>query len=149
MTPKELAPQLTGREIGDETTPEIEAAAKAAGLVIVFGASDDLMEFRGAINEEIGAYEGAVATVDAEGLAPDYEEIIAAHEHDMKDVLREYFRREDTGREIEALWDSEEPYSWTFKTDIPHETFEIIEDGEPYCRGIVFRLVDAAKDAPT
>ena len=145
MTPIELAQQLTGREIGNETTGSIEAAARAAGLVIVFGASDDLMELRGAINEEIGAYDGTIATVDHEGLVPDYDEIINSDHRDMKYSLREYFRREDKGREIEALWNSEEPYSWTFKTDIPHATFEVIEDGKPYCRGIVFRLADAGK----
>lgn len=31
---------------------------------------------------------------------------------------------------------------WRFKTEIPHETFEIFEDGELFCVGIVFRLED-------
>ena len=32
--------------------------------------------------------------------------------------------------------------AWTYRTDIPHETFMIYEDGEPYCRGIVFNIDD-------
>jgi hypothetical protein len=48
-----------------------------------------------------------------------------------------------TARKIEAVW-AEDGYSWTYRTDIPHATFEITEDGEPYCRGIVFALADLA-----
>lgn len=29
---------------------------------------------------------------------------------------------------------------WTFETDIPHETFTIVEDGEIWCVGIVFSM---------
>lgn len=35
-------------------------------------------------------------------------------------------------------------YSWIYQTDIPHATFEIVEGDDPYCRGIVFALADAA-----
>ena len=45
-------------------------------------------------------------------------------------------------RTIEALFAKEPGYTWIYKTDIPHETFEIVEDGEPYCRGIVFNIGD-------
>lgn len=34
------------------------------------------------------------------------------------------------------------PIPWTYETDIPHETFVIYNDGEPYCRGIVFSVDD-------
>lgn len=43
---------------------------------------------------------------------------------------------------IEALWDYDKNFVWTYKTDIPHETFDIMEDDEPYCKGIVFYLKD-------
>ncbi|HJV76034.1 MAG TPA: hypothetical protein VJ654_17570 [Noviherbaspirillum sp.] len=116
-----------------------ESLAKRHGLVIVFGASDDLMEFRGAIYDELGAYEGTTAYVDSRGLLPARESI---DEHE--DALRDYFARQPNAVPIEALWDPGDGYSWKFKTDIPHETFEITEDGEPYCRGIVFALADVA-----
>jgi hypothetical protein len=32
--------------------------------------------------------------------------------------------------------------SWSYETDIPHATFDVLEDGEVYCRGIVFALAD-------
>ena len=30
--------------------------------------------------------------------------------------------------------------TWVYRTDIPHVTFMMYEDGEPCCRGIVFYL---------
>lgn len=42
---------------------------------------------------------------------------------------------------ITAIWDNY-GYSWTYKTTIPHETFEIMEGEQKYCRGIVFSTDD-------
>ena len=48
-------------------------------------------------------------------------------------------------REIEAIWrhrpsgEMDDP-PWILKTDIPHESFMIVEEGEPFSRGIVFSL---------
>jgi hypothetical protein len=136
VTPKELAEILNGREYGEEMTKDEQNAAAENNLVVVFGASDDLMEFRGAIDDELGAYEGTDAWVDASGLLPTWEEVLTdANKNDIRDWLG----REDAAVRIEAKWDSE-GYSWTFETKIQHETFEIVEDGEKYCRGIVFSL---------
>lgn len=49
MTKESLAAILNGRTYGDEITKEEEAQAKAAELVVIYGASDDLVEFGGAI----------------------------------------------------------------------------------------------------
>ena len=142
MTAQELAALLTGREYLEEIGEEEEAMAKAEGLVVVFGASDDLMEFRGAIHDEIGAYEGTTARVTATGLLEDWETFLNSHEPES--AFEAYFEKKRSGfKEIEACWCAEDGYSWTFKSEIPHATFEIVEDGEPYCRGIVFRLEDA------
>ena len=43
---------------------------------------------------------------------------------------------------IEAIWCAKGEPSWTYKTNIPHSTFLILEDGEPSCRGIVFALAE-------
>lgn len=142
MTPQELADRLNGRDYGSEMTRAEEAEAKDAGIVVVFGASDDLMEFRGAIDDEMGAWGGAEVWVDVEGLVPNFENACDEPDHSKKDALREYFRREKGGVTIEAHW-NRDGYSWTYSTDIPHATFDIMEDGEKYCRGIVFRLEDA------
>lgn len=134
-----LARALDGTTYPVRIAEDFRRQAKAAGLVIVYGASDDLMEFEGAVNDEIGCFDGGSARVDAKGIVPDFDSL----DKDDKDALRDYFRREAGGKLIEALWCAEPGYSWTYRTLIPHQTFEVVEDGEPYCRGIVFRLADA------
>ena len=139
MTKEGLAALLTGREIGYEITRSEEAEAKAAYLVVVFGASDDLIELRGAIDDECGAGESTEIKIDCDGLVPDFDNV----DHDDKDEMRSYFKREGgPTKAITVLWCAEEGYSWTYQTTIPHSTFEIVEDGEHYCRGIVFSLAD-------
>lgn len=142
MTKEQLAAQLNGRQYREEMTTEEESAAKADGLVVVFGASDDLMEFRGAIEDEGGAYDGGTALIDSRGLLPDRDSI------DDDEELEDYFSRKRAARKIEAIWHDDPGHSWTYKTDIPHVTFEVMEHDKPYCRGIVFELKNAAKNAP-
>ncbi len=60
MTAKELAELLSGREVGNEITSAEAQRASDAGLVVAFGYSDDNVEFRGNIDDETGAYRGAV-----------------------------------------------------------------------------------------
>lgn len=139
MTRDELATQLNGTEYPVRISKELGAQAKAAGLVVVYGASDDLMEFEGAIHEEFGAYGGTIEFVDAVGTFPDFDDLCDSKDFDG---LYGYFGRYAKRHEIEAIWDGGDGYSWTYKTDIPHATFEVTEDGEPYCCGIVFSLAD-------
>jgi len=138
MTKEELAAQLTGLEYPTRIPGSLIVAAQSAGLVILCGASDDLMEFYGARREEIGCYDGGTAFVDIEGVLPDRDCL------DGDEKIAEYVHRQKSAKSIEALWCKEEGYSWTYKTEIPHATFEVVEDGEPYCRGIVFALADLA-----
>ena len=108
MTLKEFAQMLDGREYLHEITKEEEALAKELGFVVVFGYSDDNAELRGAIDDEIGCFDGGKLE----------------HE-DLPDV-------------IYAKWcDRETNYLWSYKTSIPHETFRIYEDGDYWCIGIV------------
>ena len=141
MTKEQLAAQLTGAEYPLRISAEIAEQAKAAGLVVVYGASDDLMEFEGAIYDEIGAYEGATAyIVDGklwQGNGCDHHETGCVHAQAAEQAAKA------RGRKIEALW-VVDGYSWVYKTDIPHATFEITEDGQPYCRGFVFDLKDCS-----
>jgi hypothetical protein len=139
MDAKTLAAKLDGREYTNEITREEEAQAKAAGLVVAFGASDDLLELRGAIHDETYPSDSIGARVDVKGIVPTFESVL---DDGDKDALRDYFRRENGGAVIRAVWAGEPGYSWIINTDVPHETFEIVEDGEPYCRGIVFALAD-------
>ena len=136
MTKEELAARLTGRECRAELSGGDIRDAKAAGLVVVYGASDDLMEFDGAIRDEVGVYNGGLALLDAKGV------LDRAQIDDDDEAIADFVSRKKAARTIEALWAAEGGYSWTYKTDIPHATFEVVDDGEPYCRGIVFALDD-------
>lgn len=42
-------------------------------------------------------------------------------------------------KQIEAIW-GKDGISWQYKTDIPHATFNVMEDDEVYCIGIVFDI---------
>ena len=134
ITSQEAAERLKGCEYGQEGSPELWAEMKAAGLVAVFGASDDLMEFRGAIDDELIAYDGAEAFVTPHGLFKPCD-----------DNWPHSVAAQKSAVQIDALWDAgdgEPP--WTYETEIPHATFNVFEDGEIFCRGIVFALADAA-----
>ena len=129
MTPRAIAEKLNGLEYRKEPNSDIITEAKKAGIVIVFGASDGLMEFRGAVDDEIGG----TALFTPKGLLKNL--------CDNKECL--YAEKEKQNAiPIHALWCEEPDYSWTYKTEIPHETFEVLEDEERYCRGIVFKLSD-------
>lgn len=143
MTKEELAKKLNGREYRNEITDSEAKEAKNSGLVIVFGASDDLLELRGSIEDEFGCYDGGEALIDSDGLLPDRENI------DEDDELEEYFSRKKTAKKIEAIWNKGN-ISWQYKTSIPHSIFKVMEDGEVYCKGIVFSIneIDKASKAP-
>lgn len=134
-TKESIAAAINGVEYPCDILPAIIAEAKAAGLVIVFGASDDLMEFRGAIYDEVGVDGGGTAHLDREG-------ILVRDQCESDEEIADHMIRKRTSRKIEALWCAEGDYSWTYVTDLPHSTFEVAGDRGPYCRGIVFALAD-------
>jgi len=135
MTMKDFANCLTGIEYPCCIPSDLTNIAKERGWVIVYGASDDLIEFDGAIVDEAGVYDGGEVKFDKEGFLPSFEDV----EHNPKDCQK-WLKRASNTTTIEALWCKEERYSWTYKIDRPHETFEVMEDDEHYCRGIVFAI---------
>lgn len=136
MTAKELATLLNGRDYGHEITREEEKLAKENGIVVVFGYSDDNMEFRGAINDEADCYDGGEAKLNGQGLLEEPECGMDG------DNCPFYIKETKRAKTIKAVWCAKDSAPWTYETDIPHETFNIYEDGELYCVGIVFALAD-------
>jgi hypothetical protein len=139
MTKEELAAKLNGREYGEELYDLDMDEVKENNLVIIYGASDDLIEFDGAINDESGCCGGGKIKFDKKGVIPEWDEIKDALD---EDTARVYLNRKENYSEIEAVWCSGSGYSWEFKTDIPHACFDIMDEGEKYCRGIVISLDD-------
>ena len=125
MTAKEIADMLDGIDYGElinerGKVKEIFGLAEESELVIVHGASDDLMEFRGAIEDEADCYDGGDVYFDEDGIGID---------------------AEDADNLITAVWaDEEKNASWTYETDIPHEEFKVYDEGVLYCIGIVFSV---------
>ena len=110
MTPNEFVKlYMQNCQYRNEVSLMAAAIAEENGLVVVFGASDDLCEIRGAEDDEIDCFDGGEATI--------------------------------AGAKVKINW-CKDGYSWTYDTDIPHECFDVYEDGEKYCRGIVFSIAD-------
>lgn len=127
---KEFAKSISGKEYGypQFTKEEIEES-KENGFVIVYGASDDLMEFEGAIQDEGGCFDGGDVYFNKNEVCQDSKE-----KGNYPNCITAIRDRDEDG--------SGNLITWTYETDIPHETFMIYEDGEPYCRGIVFSIED-------
>ena len=131
MTALELANRLNGREYRKEITKEEEKLAKESGLVVVFGASDDLAEFRGAFDDEFGAGK------HTEIKFFEYEPIEEDGCH-CKFHKKAY---ESAKAKVDFFW-GRDGYSWVVETSFTSEPFVITDEGEPYCSGRVFNLRD-------
>lgn len=124
MTAKQLAEMLDGREYLSEITREEEQEAAASNLVVVTGYSDDCVDLYGAIDDEIGAFNGVIILLNKHGAV-----------HKTKSVA--------APNAIKVIWyPSDREAMWYFETEIPHETFTIWEDGKMFSEGIVFSLND-------
>lgn len=140
MTKEELAQRLDGREYREEMTGEEEKLAKESNLLVLFGASDDLVELRGAIYDEVGAYDGTMIYIGKHGkllLPIDEDDTEILEKYDVFEKVREDRKN---AIQVEALWCSDDIYSWVLTTTHPHEAFDIVEDDTMYCRGIVIDL---------
>jgi hypothetical protein len=105
-----VAKKLHGRQYRDETTKEIEEYCKLNNIVILFGASDDLAEFRGAVTDEVYCFDG--------GYIVDDPFIVA----------------------VWLPGESNSNQSWCYKlpSNLLNARFDIFEDETIYCTGVVF-----------
>ena len=135
LTATALAAMLDGRQYGNEIAKCEETLAAEAGLVVVFGYSDDLIELRGAIDAEVPAYNGTIVRLDGADVLW----------NDCENEGCPYFERASARAPFfRALWDAPgAKAAWTFDVRWPHSTFTVLEDGEPFCVGVVFALAAA------
>ena len=133
MTHETLAALITRNEYGKEISAYLEDEAKKNGLVVVFGYSDDCMEFRGAIDAEVGAYEEGTVFINQSGqLLPEPE---CGAEN-----CPYFLTAKEASKSVKAIWHDDGGPCWTYETNIPHSTFDVFENGELYCVGIVFSV---------
>lgn len=124
MTKEELAEILNDREYGYEITSWEEKIAHDNGLVVIFGASDDIVEFRGVLNDEIDANEGCHFKLNKE----------------LKIKVGDKYKGHH--RSIQAVWCPNDEMSWGFVTTIPHSTFTTWDADEVFCKGIIINVAE-------
>lgn len=140
MKRTELARMLNGTET--RVPKDLAAQAARAGLVVVTG---PYAHFQGAVEGDLlllddnGDSMGGTVYFDANGVLPDYENV----DTDNKVEARAYFDRKRLAASIDVTCPKHMTDIWTYSTAIPHSTFSMLDDGAPYCKGIVFSLADA------
>lgn len=144
MTKEDLAAKLNGREYTNEMTDAEAKEARNNGLLVIFGASDDLVEFRGTTNDEADANGGTTIYILGGKVLPglpdkDSEEWATLMTYGVLAAAQERYK---TALVVTAHWCAGRDYSWTYSTDAPHATFDIMDvDGiDKYCRGIVLNM---------
>jgi hypothetical protein len=146
MTKEKLATILSGREYGDEITSDEEELAKASGLVVIFGASDDLIEFRGAIDREEDCYGQSIFVLAQDGMRfPDFNEFCRTADFHNEKAVEKYFEiKKQNKATIKVKWNEDglSEYAWEISADIPYSEFDIWEDGKKYSKGIIFSIED-------
>lgn len=141
MTLKEMAEKLNGKTYEYclyKMHNTLAEEARNNGMVICTGASDDLIEFDGAIYDEGGCFDGGDVYFDKDSIAQNGEEL----PNKITVIWCGMVDGENAGPESDFKTEEGDLITWCYKTDIPHETFMIFDDGEPYCRGIVFSIED-------
>lgn len=151
----DLANLLDGNEYGDELRNEynlnVEDICKKNNWVVVFGYSDDNLELRGAIDDEIGAWEGIVVKLVKPGdfyLVDEYEEtyqkaketmFISIEDSELEELKKDNYKGTCV---IECLWGPEDSdASWQFNcAGAPSVRFNIMEEGEIYAECLVIDL---------
>lgn len=130
MDLKQAASCIDGNEYRQEVPRDLRDRLREAGIVAIYGASDDLTEFDGALRDE--AYPGSddgKMRITRRGLE---------YNRCGCDDCPNWKPGPDN---VRAQWDHA-GYSWFISTELPHESFVIMEDGETYCRGVVVNLAD-------
>ena len=130
MTKEEMAAKLHGPEIGNEFNREDRVEAKAAGLIVVYGYSDDCVEVDG-------------VSCDEREIAP-----LRFTCHGLQDVHENDCECDNCTTEAAIVNPEYKDGIWRFETDIPRATFDIMEEGALFCRGIVFSLSDCPEAKP-
>jgi len=151
----DLANLLDGNEYGDELRNEynlnVEEICKKNNWVVVFGYSDDNLELRGAIDDEIGAWEGITIKLVKPGdfyLVDEYEETYQKAKETMftsiEDSEFEELKKDNYKGTcvIECLWCPEDSdASWQFNcAGAPSIRFNIMEEEELYAECLVIDL---------
>jgi len=143
ITLKEFAAMLHGRDCQPNLSLNELLLAKQRGFVVVYGDSDDRVEFEGAIREE--GHTNPLAKPCPAGV------FVLSENGELLDEDSElYFKCVKENRNVITVYYCyKDNLNWVFETDILHETFLTYEGGydeefadfdEGFARCIVFEL---------
>ena len=118
MNTKEWAEKLNNIEYPADEIWELRKEIEKDGVVVVYGASDDLIEIEGDVSDEGDCYKDRKFYLDKNGLTDKSENYIKVTHPKNGTAQFEY------------------------ETNIPCEWFNIMEDGDLYCKGFVFNIND-------
>jgi hypothetical protein len=151
MDVKEFVKQyLNCIELVDVNNKNLVSQAKDLGFVIVTPYSDDSVMLSGALRDQGGCYDGGKLRLAENGFIDDVDEDGELESPpETIEECRRLLARWDASVEFEVIYNkrpSDGVFTWQYVFPFPHETFMILDDGDPYAQGAVFSL-DALKTA--
>lgn len=141
LTKERLAEMLNGRDMTLEyDTPTWKDVQD--NLVVLYGHSDDLIEVRGAVHDEMNRYECTQFALVLAGEQIDDGENVVIMDTPSIMLLSEDYDQSNNPRLITVRYSSVDntQADWEFETDMPHATFMLNKKGKPFCKGIVIDL---------
>lgn len=135
MTVKDVALMLDGREYGSEVSPAEKIEFKKAGIVVMYGYSDDCIEFEGAVNTEIGIWFTERIPL-LNGVPFEVPCATVEFETHRCPLLKEVAKRL---KYIKARFGIN---GWEFDADFPCKKFTVVEEGDACGVGLVYALAD-------
>ena len=145
MNLKEWAEKLNGREYGNELSYEEGKQLEEDGIVAVFGYSDDNMELEGAFRDELSAYVDTIYYWTGNGFVSnnrinEFLDYIDDEYREFYPLLKPLFENNTERSYIRSI--PGDDCQFIYETNIPCEWFNVMEDGELYCKGFVFNKSD-------
>lgn len=141
MNKIEFANRISGKEAGSILNKKENELATENNLVAIFGDSDDLISFGGAIDDEYGAYEGGEVKIDRKGIITRPKQDDHSPE-EFDNLMDDYLKRKKNSVTIRAEWEPKSipGCSWLIHAPIPYAPFRIMKEGELFGIGMVIDL---------
>lgn len=143
MNLKEWAEKLNNMEYRSDSLLENDKQLKEDGVVAVVGASDDLCELYGAIHDEYDCYNGTILYWNGkdfftETQKDDFLGYVDNEYPEFFEMCQKLFKDDVMYIKISDGRDCQ----FEYETNIPCEWFNVMEDGELYCKGFIFNKND-------
>ncbi|TGE29774.1 hypothetical protein [Hymenobacter metallicola] len=143
MTKEQLAASLDGCQYRDEVNKEWAKIAEEAGLIVVFGASDDLMEVRGAVDDELNAWDGVEAVFYKHNTGFS---VIENNSETIREIEDDFHLYKALGAMLDrhnlVRITPAKDCQWDVITTLPHAKFDVKEEEDLYCRAVVIDIKD-------